>query len=103
MRRIHQLLRSTVMATLLCGLAMTSQPFPAQADSAVTPSLVISQLKITSSSGQFITLYNSTNTVLDMSKYQLEYFNNYDLSKATSSKLIALAGTVPPHSYFMVN
>lgn len=67
------------------------------------PSLVISQLKITSSSGQFITLYNSTGLTLDMSKYQLEYFNNYDLSKATSSRLISLTGTVPPHGYFMVN
>jgi hypothetical protein len=38
-----------------------------------------------------------------MSKYQLEYFNHYDLSKATSSRLITLAGIIPPHGYFMVN
>jgi hypothetical protein len=75
----------------------------AAADTANTPSLVISQLKITSSNGQFVTLYNSTNSTLDMSKYQLEYFNNYDLAKATSSRLITLSGTVPPHGYFMVN
>ncbi len=67
------------------------------------PSLVISQLKITSSNGQFITLYNATDAELDMSKYQLEYFNNYDLGKATSSKLIPLTGVVPPHGYYMVN
>lgn len=73
------------------------------ADAADTPSLTISQLKITSSNGQFITLYNATDTALDMSRYQLEYFNNYDLSKATSSKLIALSGTLPPHGYLMVN
>jgi hypothetical protein len=75
----------------------------AAADTANAPSLVISQLKITSSNGQFVTLYNATNNTLDMSRYQLEYFNNYDLAKATSSRLIALSGTVPPHGYFMVN
>jgi hypothetical protein len=72
------------------------------ADAANGPSLVISQIKITSS-GQFVTLYNTTGQTLDMSKYQVEYFNHYDLSKATSSRLIALSGTVPPHSYYMLN
>jgi hypothetical protein len=73
------------------------------ADAANGPSLVISQVKITSSNGQFLTLYNATGQTLDMSKYQVEYFNSYDLSKATSSKLIALSGSLPPHSYYMVN
>lgn len=73
------------------------------AEQANTNSLVISQLKITSGNGQFITLYNSSDTAIDMSKYQLQYYNNYDLAKATSSKLIPLSGTVPPHGYFMVN
>lgn len=91
------------MAIGLCGLLSANWLIPAQADTATAPSLVISQLKITSSNGQFITLYNTTNTPLDMSKYQLEYFNSYDLSKATSSKLITLAGIVPPHGYFMVS
>lgn len=72
-------------------------------DSANPVSLSISQLKITSSNGQFITLYNSTSSTLDMSKYQLQYFNSYDLAKATSSKIISLSGTVPPHGYFMIN
>ena len=87
-----------VASSLAVGLAA-----PAKADQANVPSLVISQLKITSGNGQFITLYNATNTALDMSKYQLEYFNNYDLAKATSSKLVSLSGIVPPHGYFMVN
>ena len=73
------------------------------AELASAPSLTISQLKITSSNGQFITLYNATDDALDMSHYQLQYFNNYDLSKATSSRLISLSGTLPPHGYFMVN
>ena len=73
------------------------------ADTASAPSLAISQFKITSSNGQFITLYNSTDAALDMSKYQLEYFNHYDLTKATSSRLISLSGTLPPHGYYMIN
>lgn len=84
-----------------CLLVVHLVPIPAEAADA--PSLTISQLKITSANGQFITLYNASNTALDMSRYQLEYFNNYDLSKATSSKLIALSGTLPPHGYLMVN
>ncbi len=75
-----------------------------QADTpTAVPSLTISQLKVTSSNGQFVTLYNPTNSALNMSNYQLEYFNSFDLSKATSSKLVALSGTLPPHSYFMVS
>ncbi len=102
MRRTRQLL-PTITAVLLLATLVTTARLRVSADTASAPSLVISQLKITSSNGQFVTLYNTTNTTLDMSKYQLEYFNNYDLSKATSSKLIALSGLVPPHGYFMIN
>jgi hypothetical protein len=63
----------------------------------------VTQLKITSSSGQFITLYNASATTLDMGKYQLEYFNNYDLTKATSSRLISLSGSLAPHGYYVVS
>jgi hypothetical protein len=63
----------------------------------------MSQLKLTSSSGQFIRLYNQSDATLDLSGYQLEYFNNYDLAKATSSKLISLPGSLSPHSYYLVN
>jgi len=76
---------------------------PVQADTTAVPSLIISQLKVTSSNGQFVTLYNPSGSALNMSNYQLEYFNSFDLSKATSSKLIQLTGTLPPHGYFMVN
>jgi hypothetical protein len=102
MWRIRRSLQSILTAILL-GCLLVAHLTPIRADAADTPSLTISQLKITSSNGQFITLYNATDTALDASKYQLEYFNNYDLSKATSSKLIALSGTVPPHGYLMVN
>ncbi|MDB5170683.1 MAG: hypothetical protein JWO35_377 [Candidatus Saccharibacteria bacterium] len=96
-------MQTATTAFVLCGLVVAGRPILVQADTAATPSLVVSQLKITSSEGQFVTLFNTTNTTLDMSKYQLEYFNNSDLSKATSSRLIALSGIVPPHSYYMVN
>lgn len=78
-------------------------PVIVAADTANNPSLTISQLKITSSNGQFVTLYNPGQQPVDMSRYQLQYFNHYDLGKATSSKLIALSGTLPPHGYYMVN
>jgi hypothetical protein len=105
MRRINEAFHIGIVATLLllASLLAVGLPRVARADVAFTPSLVISQLKITSSNGQFITLYNSTDMTLDMSKYQLEYFNSYDLNKSTSSRLIALSGQLPPHSYFMVN
>lgn len=90
-------------AILLSALLAGQFRLVGVAAEANAPSLVISQLKMTSSNGQFITLYNPTNTPLDMGKYQLEYFNNYDLAKATSSKLISLTGLVPPHGYFMVS
>ena len=102
MRRIQSISRVVVAAVCLCSV-LVSQQLPVRVAAAGTPSLVISQLKITSSNGQFVTLYNATSTALDMSKYQLEYFNNYDLSKSTSSRLIALSGIVPPHGYFMIN
>ena len=68
-----------------------------------TPQLIISQIKITSSAGQFIVLYNNANTPIDLSSVQLEYFNNFDLRKATSGKLISLSGSLPPHGYYIVN
>jgi hypothetical protein len=84
-------------------LALMGHQLQVAAETASVPSLIISQLKLTSSNGQFVTLYNTTDATLDLSKYQLEYFNNYDLAKATSSRLIPLAGLVPPHGYFMAN
>lgn len=103
MRRKQQTMCAVAIICLICSLFTQQKLLPARAEAATVPSLVISQLKITSSNGQFVTLYNATNTALDMSKFQLEYFNNYDLSKATSSRLIALSGIVPPHGYFMIN
>jgi hypothetical protein len=87
---------------LAVGLTLLWPGLPGSADTPA-PQLVISQFKVTSSSGQFFTLYNTSDQALNMSNYQLEYFNNYDLTKATSSKLITLSGTLTAHSYYMVN
>lgn len=102
MRRIKAVFQASAAVVVAGGLAI-GLPAAARADSANAPSLVVSRLKVTSSSGQFVALYNTTEQTLDMSKYQLEYFNSYDLTKATSSRLISLSGLVPPHGYFMVN
>lgn len=69
----------------------------------IGPQLIITQIKITSSSGQFITLYNNTDSAIDLSTIQLQYFNNFDLLKATSGKLISLSGKVPAHGYAVVD
>lgn len=100
LRQLAQLFGILLAALMLSGISKSPL---AGADSTAAPNPVISQLKMTSSNGQFITLYNSSSNSLDMGRYELEYFNSYDLSKATSSKLIALSGTVPAHGYFMVN
>ncbi|HTB49257.1 MAG TPA: lamin tail domain-containing protein [Verrucomicrobiae bacterium] len=103
MRRTQIIFHSTITAILLATLLTVNAPLIARADPTNAPSLVISQVKVTSSNGQFVTLYNAGQTALDMSKYELEYFNSYDLTKATSSKLVSLSGMLPPHGYFMVN
>ncbi len=103
MRRIKQINWAVAALLTLCSMLISQNQLPARAQANDAPSLVISQLKITSSNGQFVTLHNTTDSSLDMSKYRLEYFNHYDLSKATSSRLISLSGIVPPHGYFMIN
>ncbi|HVV25694.1 MAG TPA: lamin tail domain-containing protein [Candidatus Saccharimonadales bacterium] len=102
MRRIN-VTRTAIVVGVLSMFLVAVSSSTSHTDAASGPSLVISQVKITSSNGQFVTFYNTTDQALDMSKYQVEYFNNYDLSKATSSKLIALSGSVPPHGYYMLN
>jgi hypothetical protein len=67
------------------------------------PQLIIVQVKITSSNGQFITLYNNSDSSVDLSTVQLQYFNNFDLLKATSGKLISLSGKVPAHGFVVAS
>lgn len=67
------------------------------------PKLIISQFKITSSDGQFFMIYNASDQPVDMGAVELIYFNNYSLANATSTKVISLTGTLPAHSYYLVN
>lgn len=101
MWRIQQQLTIILAAPLLLGMLLYPLPQVA-ADTTGTPSLVVSQLKITSSSGQFVTLYNTTDAPIDLTTYQLQYFNNYDISKATTSKVLSMNGSLPAHAYYML-
>ena len=56
-----------------------------------------------STAGQFLELKNTGLNAMDMSRVQIAYYNNYDLSKATSSKLISLSGQLAPNEYYMVD
>jgi hypothetical protein len=84
------------------GVWLTKAPKTAKS-APVGPQIIIAQIKITSSNGQFITLYNNTSGPIDLSTIQLQYFNNFDLLKATSGKLISLTGKVPAHGYAVVD
>jgi hypothetical protein len=92
-----------ILAITLISLTFMASLWPLHAFAADPPQLVIAGFKITSSNGQFFSLYNTTDQTLDMAKYQLQYFNNYDVSKATSSRQISLSGTLAPHSYYIVS
>lgn len=96
------------LVVLLAGALITTSSLsasetPAGSSQPSLSRLVISQFKITSSSGQFFLLYNSGSQAVDMNSVQLEYFNNYDLAQSTSSKLIKLSGTLAAKSYYAVN
>jgi hypothetical protein len=92
-----------ILATLaLLASCLSVIQIKVHADSA-PPQVVISQFKMTSTNGQFLMLYNNTSGTLDMSKFELEYFNNFDISKSTSSKFISLTGNLPAHGYYLVS
>lgn len=103
MQRLRRRLTSISLTLLLGGVIGAGQVKLVLAEATSAPSLVISQLKITASNGQFVTLYNASNRSLDLSKYQLQYFNNYDSSKATSNRTINLSGSLEPHGYYLLN
>jgi len=65
---------------------------------ATVPQLVISQFKITSSNGQFVTLYNQSSATIDLSQYEVDYING-------SNKLVSvpISGQVPAHGFYMLN
>ncbi len=83
---------------VLCVLASVVLGSRAVASASGTPQLVISQFKVTSSSGQFVTLYNQSSTTLDLSQFEVDYINS-------SGKLssLAVSGQVPAHGYYMLS
>ncbi len=92
------------MAAILLSAQLGTVTSIAGADGTASPKLVVSQFKVTTSDGQYFTLFNpSSDTVLNLANYELEYFNNNDLTKATSSKIIPLAGSLAPQGYYMLS
>lgn len=90
--------------SLMCITTATQGYLKRTVEAAPTGAILIGQIKITSSNGQFISLYNNTSADIDMSTIQLAYYNYYDLSspKLTSSKYISLNGILHPDSYYLV-
>lgn len=102
MRRI----RRGILVIILFIMAFTTAMLQGNSTVHATvtePDIIISQVKITSSNGQFITLYNNSQVAVDMSAVKLLYFNNYDLKLSTSSKIINLSGSLPSHAYYVVS
>ncbi|HSX42680.1 MAG TPA: lamin tail domain-containing protein [Candidatus Saccharimonadales bacterium] len=92
------------LAFVCASVLVATVGVPATAEGTSPPKLVISQFKVTTGDGQFFSLYNpSATTAVDLSVYQLDYFNNIDMTKATSSKLLPLSGSLAPHSYYMMS
>jgi len=91
------------MAMVLCFAQMAALTARGDAEGAAPPQLLISQFKVTTNDGQFFTLYNAGTTPLDLSGYELEYFNNNDLTKATSSKILPLSGILAAKNYYMLS
>lgn len=71
---------------------------PGDVYAATTPNLVISQFKITSNAGQFVTLYNQADSVLDLGQYELDYINS--AGKVTS---LPISGQLLPNGFYMVS
>lgn len=81
---------------MLFSMAVQVMPQSVRADS--LPQLVISQTKITSSNGQFITLYNQTADTLDLSQFEIYYINS-----ANKLSNLPIAGMLAPHGFYMLS
>ncbi len=90
---------------MISGVVMLACALLSNRSTAVAgePSLLIGQVKVTSSNGQFLTLYNNSDETIDMGTVQLAYYNNFDLSKSTSNKFITLSGKLAPGNYYLIS
>ncbi|MDQ3065053.1 MAG: lamin tail domain-containing protein [bacterium] len=96
--------RLRLAGSLLVAGWLVMAPFQGiNAQEVSEPEIIISRYKITSSNGQFFELHNNSAVDIDMSGVQLAYYNNYDLTKATSSKLVSLQGILPAGGHYLVN
>ncbi|HSX15937.1 MAG TPA: lamin tail domain-containing protein, partial [Candidatus Saccharimonadales bacterium] len=82
-----------LLAVVMAPIASVDSVFATGA-----PSLVISQFKLTSSAGQFVTLYNQTNAALDLGQYEVDYINS-------SNKLtnVPISGQLPAHGFYLLS
>lgn len=102
--RLRNMILRVGTALMLVGMQCAMTGGKVIAEGSNGPQLVISQFKVTTNDGQFFTLYNPSLTAsVDLGGFQLQYFNNNDLTKATSSKIIPLSGTLAPMSYYMLS
>ncbi len=99
MKREHVQI-GVVGLVIIAALLLAAIPF--RVSSALSSlELQFTKYKV-STSGQYFELRSGSEQV-DMSRIQLAYYNHYDLSKATSSKLVTLSGVLEPNSYYLVN
>lgn len=94
-----RIVASVLVLGLLVALPVAPQVYAQAGDK---PSLQFSKFRVVSGS-QFFELHNSGESSISMDGIQLVYYNNYDVSKATSSKMISLAGELAPGGYYLVN
>lgn len=88
--------------TAIASLLALAPLVPAFAEGSPVPQLHVHRFHVTSGS-QYFELSNRADEPIDMSKVQLAYYNNYDISKATSSKLVSLSGEVLPNGRYLIN
>lgn len=98
MKRVH--FRIGVVGIIVV-IALTFVVLGQYSSAQDSTNLRITKFKI-STAGQYFELKNNANEI-DMSRVQLAYYNHYDLSKATSSKLVSLSGQLGPDGYYLVN
>lgn len=86
------------MASLLTLLLFV----PVKAQPVDSPAVVINRFKVISGD-QYVELKNISDAPVDMSNVRLIYYNKYDLSEASSSKLISMTGELPAGGYYLLN
>jgi len=92
---IHRLL---LRVGILISLLVASLGGWAPVQALGVPQLVVSQFKITSSAGQFVTLYNQSDQPANLADYEVDYVNG-------SGKLSSLpiAGQLAPHAFYLLS